>query len=262
MGIQVKDLENWKSEASPEKTDPEDESRSPCYSANITQETLLKTKKRRPQRTIKSLKASKKPRTDKSSNAGNDSGTDYGDDYDYGDDDDEYTPEPRGTISPQRPTNVATRNRLRADKDKDTPKSNEQMACKEIICDLLGVGRHHSALLSLEELRTYARAYNDDLRFEDWFHPSLPDLVGRTFLFFTKNYQQNWHVTALFPSLSQLAIERGDLFENGKQDFNRNSTCMFSTNGKKLHDEALGVIDNPFGRFGYDLGTQTTSYEF
>ncbi|RFU32902.1 hypothetical protein B7463_g3465, partial [Scytalidium lignicola] len=254
LGIHVTDLEKLKSETSPEKSDYGNESINQYSPTVQVQDTPSGKRQRRSSQVagkrVQPVKKSKISRKRKTYAMDSDAGTDN--DYE---DDDEYTPESSRMTQRQRSNRIVTRSK-KIHIEESTPQPASQPCdhhYKEVICDILGVSRQHAQYLSLEDLRTYARAYNNDLRFEDWFHPRLPKLVGRTFLFFTENYQSNWHVTILLPSLFQLAMERGDILENCKQNFERNNACMFSTNGYKLHDQALGVIENPFGRFGYGL---------
>ncbi|KAH8809047.1 hypothetical protein F5884DRAFT_753552 [Xylogone sp. PMI_703] len=253
LGIRVADLQRLKSETSPEKSEDGEEVASQSPPTYQVQDAPIRTRKRRSAQVSgeQPMKQSKRGRKRKNFDMNNGRCTDN--DYD---DDDEYIPEASNVMDGYGSAGAMTRSKRTYTGNIISGQSSQldDHQYKETICRILGVSKRHAQNLSLEELRTYARAYNEDLRFDDWFHPSLPNLIGRTFLFFTKNYHTNWHITALFPSLVQLALERGDILESGKQNFERSSVCLFSTKGNQLYNEALGTIDNPFGLFGYHLG--------
>lgn len=143
--------------------------------------------------------------------------------------------EPRGRrlvpIAPLKP---------QADMDLETEEEY-----KKIICGLLGVVSSHTKIrsYSLEDLRYYARAYNNEFSDSPWTHKEYPACTGIGYSFTDGSGVQFAHFCEVIKSLMPLAVARGD-FVDGKLMKNKN--MMFDP--KFARDrEALGATANALG---------------
>jgi hypothetical protein len=124
-----------------------------------------------------------------------------------------------------------------------------KMEYKYILCDLLQVDRQLAQIYTLEEFRTYARAYNLQFASKPW-EMTTHDGGKHTCMMFRirlPNGTYIAHFCFFLFKLAHLAVGRGDL--NPDATFNHHSPHIagFSTNGDARLDMALGVIPNPFG---------------
>ena len=124
-----------------------------------------------------------------------------------------------------------------------------KMEYKLILCDLLQVDRQLAQIYTLQEFRTYARAYNLQFASKPW-EMTTHDGGKYTCMMFRirlPNGTYIAHFCFFLFKLAHLAVGRGDL--NPDATFNHHSPHIagFSTNGDARLDMALGVIPNPFG---------------
>lgn len=128
----------------------------------------------------------------------------------------------------------------------DNPVPSQEML-KEVICDILQVDRSMVQEYSLEDLRIYARAYNIAYDHDNWYHPELPSYYGRQYRIYMGQIQTAEHFAQMLPVFRRLALVRGDLLPNLRLNSQSSHSLGFSTNGDVLQDQALGVIQNPYG---------------
>lgn len=124
-----------------------------------------------------------------------------------------------------------------------------KMEYKFVLCDLLQVDRQLAQIYTLQEFRTYARAYNLQFASKPW-EMTTHDGGKHTCMMFRirlPNGTYIAHFCFFLFKLAHLAVGRGDL--NPDATFNHHSPHIagFSTNGDARLDMALGVIPNPFG---------------
>ena len=116
------------------------------------------------------------------------------------------------------------------------------------ICAILHIESGWARRYNLSQLRTYARAYNNQLTWVLWWDRKMPDEAT-----FCRGHYIFWPNTHLVTHIAHgidagvfrpLATARGDLLDDGTeiQDGNQNYTAS------SIEDqEALGLIDNPLG---------------
>lgn len=122
---------------------------------------------------------------------------------------------------------------------------------KLMICDVLEVDVTHADQLDLQELRTYARAFNKNFHNDVWEVPNSNGARGVGPVIFTADQgpgDEGTHIALAIDRFRELAVARGDL--DGDLKFDAMGQKLFSSGGNIELDRALGVLENEFGRFG------------
>ncbi|CCU74700.1 hypothetical protein BGHDH14_bgh04887 [Blumeria hordei DH14] len=117
----------------------------------------------------------------------------------------------------------------------------------EIICNLLEINIENASNCTLEDLRLYAHAYNSKFIACRWSHPNLGANIAKGCYIYDQCNRQIYHFIHFFPSLTGIALARGDIDCNFNAVSGANYSHLFNTRGDKLIDEALGLIENPCG---------------
>lgn len=125
---------------------------------------------------------------------------------------------------------------------------------KKRICDVLEVDHALASHLLLNQLRTYARAYNAVQGNTEWVLPGFPQAycIGQM-VYGLEGHPENAdgvtevHITLAFGWSKELALARGDLLPDLTLD--PNGPRNFDSEGHPEIDEALGFLDNAFGFF-------------
>ncbi|CZR63404.1 uncharacterized protein PAC_13301 [Phialocephala subalpina] len=119
---------------------------------------------------------------------------------------------------------------------------------RDIICELLQVNPADAREYTLDDLRRYARAYNQAFRGIPYHDPETPNFTYFGHKAFQDSRQMRLdhfaHVNARY---APLAITRGDLDARGVYNANAPRGAGFNTGGEEVEDQALGVINNDFG---------------
>jgi hypothetical protein len=117
---------------------------------------------------------------------------------------------------------------------------------KDALCDLLHVDRSWSKLYELFQLRAYARAYNNEFTFENWYYPT--GIVGNRLIVFEVGY--HWeHLAQAIPVFLGIAHARGDLLPDGRPNKNAPYIDGFPPQEDHFMRQALGLRANPFGLY-------------
>jgi hypothetical protein len=125
---------------------------------------------------------------------------------------------------------------------------DQKMIFKKTICKILQIDESFAESYSLEELRSYARAYNIQFATDDWkvsMGSGEPNTC-KMFRVFTSAGIIH-HFSHVLPKFMPLAIARGDLNHDYTANEHSPHKNGFSTNGNVHEDQALGVLPNPFG---------------
>jgi len=124
---------------------------------------------------------------------------------------------------------------------------------KLTICDVLGVEADYADHLSLQDLRTYARAFNHAFGVEEWKVPNTEGTRAVGPNIFPPGVQdpdpEGIHIALAIPRFQELAIARGDLLADLTVNQAADSQKLVTSLGNVEIDRALGVIQNEFGRF-------------
>jgi hypothetical protein len=124
-----------------------------------------------------------------------------------------------------------------------------KMEYKFVLCDLLQVDRQLAQIYTLQEFRTYARAYNLQFSSKPW-EMTTHDGGKHTCMMFRirlPNGTYIAHFCFFLFKLAHLAVGRGDLKPDATFNHHSPHIAGFSTGGDARLDMALGVIPNPFG---------------
>lgn len=155
----------------------------------------------------------------------------------------------------QTPAPVLTQEEiaLKAQEQKALGSADDSLEDKEAryklaICAILGVDVIYADLLTLEELRTYARAFNIAFGEDAWEVPNSNGAraVGPN-IFAPGADADSQHIAKALPRFQELALARGDLYHD--LEINPDGQQQFCSFGEVEIDKALGVLDNEFGRF-------------
>lgn len=117
----------------------------------------------------------------------------------------------------------------------------------ELICNLLSINPDYAVHISLKDLRLYARAYNFKFFSCPWTHPGFGSNTAKGCCVYDEIVGQSYHISHYFPSLTGIALLRGDIDRNLCMVPGTEYTHLFNTYGDELMDQALGVIENPYG---------------
>jgi hypothetical protein len=119
---------------------------------------------------------------------------------------------------------------------------------KLCICHILHIDESwaHSEFYTLDHLRTYARAYNQEFADDDWYYNNA---VGRGFTL-TVDGRIYEHFANYLVAFQGLAAARGDIL-GGKQHFTVNPEAPYKDGFGRKEDTfiraALGIEPNPLG---------------
>jgi hypothetical protein len=130
----------------------------------------------------------------------------------------------------------------------DDSLEDKETRYKLMICDILRVNVTYADQLNLQELRTYARAFNVAFGQEVWEVPNSNGAraVGPN-IFAPGQDAVSVHIAKALPRFQELALARGDLTDN--LEVNADAQNQFASYGEVEIDRALGVLENEFGRF-------------
>lgn len=121
-----------------------------------------------------------------------------------------------------------------------------------IVSDLLEIDYETvGKLLTLEKLRTYARAFVVKENLDPWWtHPAAfpPNThFYRHVAHFPDEYRDSAHFAHALPHLLVIARARGENIIQDPQELNYERGSRFCADGDKLKEEALGMRENQFG---------------
>ena len=156
---------------------------------------------------------------------------------------------PSATQSPAATLDASetTSNQHVATLDLTTYSSRLEESYKIVVCNVLGVVTEFKCM-SLHILRTYARAYNEDLAGSWWFSFELPGTHGLQTEVTSFATKEKKHLALCRPEFMHLAIGRGDFLATGDMNTSPERNKKISANSD-LERKALGMIDNPCGLF-------------
>jgi hypothetical protein len=116
---------------------------------------------------------------------------------------------------------------------------------KLALCRLLEVDNSWSELYTLHQIRTYARAYNSEFAYDDWYYP--PNFTGRGFTLSVEGGYYCDHFSQALPIFQGLAVARGDIAEGGIFIRDAPHIAGFARQTNPFIRQALGIAPNPFG---------------
>jgi hypothetical protein len=116
---------------------------------------------------------------------------------------------------------------------------------KLALCKLLEVDNSWSELYTLYQLRTYARAYNSEFAYDDWYYP--PNFTGRGFTLSIEGGYYCDHFSQALPIFQGLAVARGDIAEGGIFIRDAPHIAGFAHQTSPFIRQVLGIVPNPFG---------------
>ncbi|KAM3069427.1 hypothetical protein ACMFMG_005533 [Clarireedia jacksonii] len=124
---------------------------------------------------------------------------------------------------------------------------NSEHNYKTIILDLLGVDTSMIKLdaYTLDQLRIYARAYNDAFKNIQWKVPGWLDWNALGYRV-SNGTQSLRHIALLDEAFLPLAYARGDLLENKNRDLNKSGNRTFDARSG-FDRQALGIDRNHYG---------------